>query len=107
MEIFLLIIIGLIVWFVIRPIVVLRNRWKQMERQAREFYGRQAHDPRRARPEQPRKKGKKIDPTVGEYVEFTETAEKRTDSTGDGTTHSTVAVEEQITDVSWEDIPEK
>lgn len=51
--------------------------------------------------ERPRAKRKKIDPTVGEYIEFTEIS---------GTSTTTAAkpngpIENQITDIEWEDLP--
>lgn len=47
---------------------------------------------------------KKIDPTVGEYVEFTETTTTTTRETPEGT-ETTVNIEQQVTDIQWEDIP--
>ena len=52
----------------------------------------------------PVKKRKKIDPEVGEFIKFKETDVTEVDSSGDRTTASFTA-EEQITDVTWEDLP--
>lgn len=53
----------------------------------------------------PKKKRKKIDPEVGEFVKFHETTvTAQATETADGSTTS-YAVEEQIIDVSWEDLP--
>lgn len=104
MGIFLLIILGLFIWAIIRPVWIARKRWQEMQRQAEEYYNRQ--NQRRPQSE-PQRKQKKIDPTVGEYVEFTETHihSEETKETADGKT--TIETESQITDITWEDIPEK
>lgn len=44
---------------------------------------------------------------MGEYVEFTETVVEQTETEADGSTRSTHTVEQQITDVTWEDLPGK
>ena len=54
----------------------------------------------------PSRKQKKIDPTVGEYVEFTE-MEATTTSETDAQGNTRVRTEAQVTDVKWEDIPDK
>lgn len=56
------------------------------------------------RQQQPPRPKKKIDPTVGEYVEFTETTVTRTTTDGPTTT-TTTETESQITDITWEDLP--
>lgn len=109
MEILILIIIGLIIWWaVIRPAIVVRRQWRQMQDQARQFHERyNRRQPRQ--PESPRpRKGKKIDPSVGEYVEFTETTGSTTGDgrkTDAGNARSNAQTESQITDVTWEDLP--
>ncbi len=66
---------------------------------------------RSARPEQPKPRKKKIDPTVGEYIRFEEiTVEADQTVSHDpesGTTRvdTSVKVEDQIVDVEWEDLP--
>lgn len=66
--------------------------------------GQQRRRQQSTQPQQPAKQKKKIDPNIGEYVEFTETTESTTRQTADGT-ETTVKTEQQITDVQWEDIP--
>lgn len=109
MELLLLILIGLFVWFVVRPAIILRRRWKQMQDAARRFYNQQPDGDsadRRSEPGRPKRKEKKIDATVGEYVEFTETTAQTTKTEADGSTRTTtVHTEEQVTDVTWEDLP--
>ncbi len=99
MTIFIVICILLMVWaMIIGPFVRLirvSRSWKRAaEQQSRQ----------RRQPQQPPKPKKKIDPTVGEYVEFTETTVTRTETDGNTTTVST-ETEQQITDITWEDLP--
>lgn len=49
----------------------------------------------------PRRRGKKIDPSVGEYIEFTE-IKGTTVTEGE---RPKVTAESQITDIEWEDLP--
>lgn len=107
MSLFLIIILGAIVWyFLIRPMLVVRRQFRQMQDAFNpQGRSRQQHAQRR-RPgqEPPRRKKKKIDPGVGEYVEFTETTE--VNRSNDGSEERTeVRSESQITDVTWEDLP--
>lgn len=98
----LLIVIGLFLlfWYYVVPYLI--------RRQIRKTFG---FDPRAQRQQQ--KKGqqqpqppahkKKIDPTVGEYVEFTETVTQTRTKTPEG--EETTTIEQQITDIQWEDLP--
>ena len=99
----LLIIIGLclLFWYYVLP-------WL-LRRQIRKTFGFDPRNPQRQEQPRPRQPEppvakKKIDPTVGEYVEFTETVETTTRHTAEGE-ETSVRVEQQITDVQWEDIP--
>lgn len=109
MHLFITILILLMVWFfLIAPFIKLINisrNWKntftEAQKQARQQYDKQ----QRKTAQEPKKK--KIDSTVGEYVEFTET--KDSDSTSTKSTKAntdSAATESQITDVSWEDLPD-
>ncbi|MCM1311054.1 MAG: hypothetical protein NC301_08555 [Bacteroides sp.] len=106
MSLFLTLIIILLVWFfIIAPFVRLirvSRQWQNTFNNATRQQQRQQHHKRPAQP-QPKKK---IDPTVGEYVEFTETEVSQTATDGQGNTTATRETESQITDVTWEDIPE-
>lgn len=51
----------------------------------------------------PARSGKKIDPSVGEYVEFEEVQHYESTET-DGRREVKFETEEQITDVEWEDV---
>lgn len=101
MSLLLIIALVLLLWYYVLPYLI-RRRFQRT-------FGFDPRDPNRQRrqqqpkPEPPVKK-KKIDPTVGEYVEFTETVETTTRVTpeGEGTT---VKTEQQITDIQWEDLP--
>lgn len=57
-------------------------------------------------PQQPAPHRKKIDPSVGEYVAFTEIEVTETTTSQNNTT-TNVRVEQQVVDVEWEDIPDK
>ncbi len=80
-----------------------------MQDQARQFHERyNQRRPRQPEPTRHRRKGKKIDPSVGEYVEFTETIGSTTDDgrkTDATNGRNNVQTESQITDVTWEDLP--
>lgn len=53
----------------------------------------------------PRRKRKKIDPEVGEFVKFKETEVTVEETTSDNASKASFTAEEQITDVTWEDLP--
>lgn len=55
---------------------------------------------------EPKRKRKKIDPSVGEYVAFEEISVSATETSGDGTTTSYTYTESQIEDAVWEEIKE-
>jgi len=67
---------------------------------------RQSNRRREPRSQTPRAPKKKIDPSVGEYVEFTETTSTTSATESDGTRETTTVTESQITDVTWEDLPD-
>lgn len=96
----LVIFLGVLAWNYLLP-YLLRRRMRRM-------FGfdtrQQTRQNNRKKPEPPQRPKKKIDPSVGEYVEFTETTETATRETPDGTDTS-VKTEQQITDIQWEDIP--
>lgn len=78
----------------------LQKRWQEATAGMRDSFARQ----QRAENRPPQKK-KKIDPSVGEYVAFEEiscdtTIETKTDEKG----NTTVKVESQIEDATWEEI---
>ena len=99
----LLIIIALVLlfWYYVIPYLI--------KRQIRKTFG---FDPRAGRSKQQQQQPqppvhkKKIDPTVGEYVEFTET-ETTTRVETPEETETTTVIEQQITDIQWEDLPPK
>lgn len=102
MGILIAILIILMVWiFMISPFVkiyrttrTIRDAYAEAQRKARQ---------QREHAAEPPKPKKKIDPTVGEYVQFTELTQTRTTTDRAGTTTSEVR-ESQITDVTWEDM---
>jgi len=108
MSFFIALLIILLVWFfLIAPFV----RLIRVSRQWRDAFsgatGRQQQGRQQQRqPREPRYTKKKIDPNVGEYVEFTETpAPGPTNPTATDARTST-ETEAQITDVTWEDLPD-
>ncbi|MDE7334825.1 MAG: hypothetical protein K2N10_00750, partial [Muribaculaceae bacterium] len=102
MTSFIVICIFLAIWFlIIGPFVKLirvSRRWSDQANAYRQRYQQQQQQSRQQ--QQPAKPKKKIDPTVGEYVEFTETT-VRTTTTDGSTTTTTTQTEQQITDVTW------
>lgn len=108
MSLFIALLIILLVWFfIIAPFV----RLIRVSRQWRDAFGaatgrQQTNEPRRRQQSAPRRQAKKkIDPNVGEYVEFTETTTSTTTTDADSKS-TTVVTESQITDVTWEDLPD-
>lgn len=105
MSLFLALVICLGVWFfMIAPFIRL---WKA-SKQWRDIYSGKNRKQQASQcnsEQQKADKKKKIDPTVGEYVEFTETSTTEQSSSSAGNIQT--ETESQITDVSWEDIPEK
>lgn len=119
MSFFLFILLLFLLYFVVVPLVKIgtkiyqaRKSWRDMyrtmsgaggfgqqSRQSQNGYGR-AHDP------QPKRKKKKIDPSVGEYVAFEEisVAESETKSSSDNGKKGFYTEEQQIEDAVWEDI---
>lgn len=95
----LVILILLLVWFyMIVPFLKIYRAVNKAQKNVRDFQQRQQQQ--RQQPRQPEPTKKKIDPTVGEYVQFTEVTEERTTPEGDTVT----TAEQQITDVTWEDL---
>ncbi len=97
-------------WLIIRPYLKVRKVVKNAQRQANEFFGgagspygsrnpggtgRSGH-----RNDYTRQRRKKIDPDVGEYVEFEEISTFATYTY----TEVKYQTEEQISDAEWEEI---
>ena len=124
MDIFILFLLVVFFIFVVRPLYKLWRTYSKLKKgdfsvfgdifgqpgsqKQTSAYGTDSH--RKAGWTKARIKKKKIPSDVGEYVKFTEittTEENRStteqDSNGDSN-RSTVTVEQQITDVEWEDI---
>lgn len=108
MSFILALIICLGVWFfMIAPFLRLWRASKQWRDLYSAATGNERTRQRRQQQPQPKKKKKKIDPTVGEYVEFTETQTTTTQTAPDGTPEVHTETESQITDITWEDLPPK
>ncbi|MDE6277274.1 MAG: hypothetical protein K2M06_04115 [Muribaculaceae bacterium] len=103
-----LLLLFLIIYFIVVPLVRaalgvrrMRRQWQQRVDDFRRTAG--FSDARgQAEPQAPARK-KKIDADTGEYIAFEEITVETTTRTEEGTTKQTI-VEEQIEDVSWEDI---
>lgn len=99
MTFLLIIILGMLAWNYLLPYLLRRQIRKTFGFDTRRQTRQSNH-----RPEPPRRQEKKIDPSVGEYVDFTETTETTARKTPDQTETSS-RIEQQITDVQWEDLP--
>lgn len=123
MELFFLFLLVVFFIFVVRPLFKLWRTYSKLKKgdfsvfgdlfgqpgsqKQTSAYGTDGH--RKAGWTKARIKKKKISADVGEYVKFTEitTAEESrttTEQAGADGNQSTVTVEQQITDVEWEDI---
>lgn len=123
MELFFLFLLVVFFIFVVRPLFKLWRTYSKLKKgdfsvfgdlfgqpgsqKQTSAYGTDGH--RKAGWTKARIKKKKIPADVGEYVKFTEitTAEEirtTTEQAGADGNQSTVTVEQQITDVEWEDI---
>lgn len=123
MELFFLFLLVVFFIFVVRPLFKLWRTYSKLKKgdfsvfgdlfgqpgsqKQTSAYGTDGH--RKAGWTKARIKKKKIQADVGEYVKFTEitTAEESrttTEQAGADGNQSTVTVEQQITDVEWEDI---
>lgn len=105
------ILILLMVWFfLIAPFIKLINvsrQWKNTFTEAQKR-AQQQYDNKRKTAKEPKGKKKKIDPTIGEYIDFTETKDAGTTAPKSEKANSnSSATEPQITDINWEDLPEK
>lgn len=106
---FVLLIFGLIFYFILWPIgklmwrgYKLQQEWQKATAGMRGAYEDAA---RRRQEQKPHAKKKKIDPSVGEYVAFEEIkieTTRETHTSGDGRT--SVRVESQIEDAVWEEL---
>lgn len=105
MTLLLIILLGILAWKYLIPYLIRRQLRKTFGYDPTSGPRRQTGNQQSRQPQQqprPRSK-KKIDPNIGEYVEFTETSETTTRQTSDGNTE--IKTEQQITDVQWEDLP--
>ena len=104
-----------IIFFLVLPILRAALFVHKARQQVRDMFGGGAQRQNREQnerqePEQPAPRPKKIDPNVGEYVEFEEikTSSQTTVTDADGTTEyrrvSETVREEQIEDADWEDL---
>ncbi len=105
------ILLFILFFFIIFPVAYgafklwnLRRRMRNMQNDLfSQFFGTDTQRQRQPDHTAPRRKKKKKDPRVGEYINFTEISVEQQDTTTDNaTTH--FAAEEQISDIEWEDI---
>lgn len=106
------IIVGWLLWQLIK-IVTAGYRFTRQYRRAvndmRQAFGGYgpATSQQRQQPSQPPKKEKKISRDVGEYVDFEEVSVSVKEKYADGSTAEYTKTEQQIVDVTWEDLPKK
>lgn len=102
----------LFLFFIVIPLVRVTWFLYKARRQARRFFdsmssGASGKGRRSSEPERPVHR-KKIDPSVGEYIDFEEVTVTKTstttDASGKTTTTTSTVTESQITDVEWEEI---
>lgn len=105
----------ILLFFVILPLLRGAIAVYRAQRQAREMFnmftgrgqssGGHSNAGNRQADTASRQKKKKIDPSVGEYVEFEEIHTTATASSQSGRSTTTTEIEQQIVDAEWEDIP--
>lgn len=107
---FLIFILIIFYFFILRPYLKVRKVMKDAQRQANEFFGgagstygsnQGPHSRQQRGKPYPHRRHKKIDPDVGEYIEF----EEITTVTTYTYTETKYETEEQISDAEWEDCP--
>lgn len=99
-------------WFLIRPIFRLWLTVRHAQKQANDFFrsasGNEStdynRDYRSRQSRNRRRSGKKIDPNVGEYVDFEEVSVYNHTSSTDTVKDVKFTPESQIEDAEWEDI---
>lgn len=114
MSFFLFLLLAFLIVFIVIPVIRLIVAISRAKAQARSMFENMfggaentssgAGKGRRDNPATaPRRK--KIDPEVGEYVEYEEIACNVTTTDSDGSVKRETVVEQQIVDVEWEDLP--
>lgn len=114
MSLLVLILLFIFAYYVLLPMIRGLMQFNRMRSNARDFFNSMNQQASGARsdsrqPQQPAPKKKKIDPSVGEYVDYEEITVEQTTvnatTATDGTSSTTrIDVEQQIVDVEWEDI---
>ena len=107
MKLLLLFIFGFIcwiVWMIVRTVLSAFMFVRRTRRQVNDAFGfGEATGSKQPNRKSPRHQGKRINPNVGEYVEF-EDLPPLYQTSGQDSTKVRYTVEEQISDVEWEDI---
>lgn len=111
MSIFGAILLFLLIWFVIVPLVRIAIVVHRARKRVREVFGgmggnAEASDDNRHYNEPPRKT-KIIDPSVGEYVAYEDIIVSSEETNKHSGTTTRYTIEQQIVDAEWEDIPDK
>lgn len=114
MTLLVLLIIFILLFYVLPRLAPYILKWmvrRQVRRFEKQMGYRAAGKGSKETRQQPttRKRRKKIDPTVGEYVKYHEvdaTKVTYTETRPDGTTQRVTATEEQVTDAEWEELPD-
>lgn len=109
MSFFLLLLLIAFLYFVVFPVWRFARQVRRAQNAQKDFFRnftqQQTRQQQQTRREAERRR-KKIDPSVGEYVAFEEVETTETRQTESGT-ETRYERESQITDVEWEEVPEK
>lgn len=115
MSFFLFLLLALFVVYVLMPLVRVYLRVRRQQQAFNDLFGGRARQrqPRgggerpggwSTRPASTPRKKKKIDSSVGEYVDYEEIVETTSTTDTAGNAHTDFKRESQITDVEWEDV---
>lgn len=111
MSIFGAIFLFLLIWFVIIPLVRIAIAVHRARKRVREVFGGMGgstDDVGNSRSDnEPPRKAKIIDPSVGEYVAYEDIIVSAEETNKNSGTTTRYTIEQQIVDAEWEDIPDK
>lgn len=111
MSIFGAIFLFLIIWFVIVPLARVAITVHRARKRVREVFGGMGGSTDEGGNDrsdnEPPRKAKIIDPSVGEYVAYEDIIVSSEETNKNSGTTTRYTIEQQIVDAEWEDIPDK